>query len=248
MNSSNSVLPMTPAKAIRMSWSALFTPGIFFRLLIPVFLAIGFCVVLLAWGSVAIQNDFVPYLKVTPYFQSVINFIGDTVASFFILLSFVILTLFASYFLTIILVSIILVPLITPAIQKKYFPSLQAKAELSQIGSIRNSLQAILVFAGCFIIGLPLLAIPGGQIVIFYLLNSYLAKKVFPYDVLQGYASMDEFKKMITAEDKSFWTVALLTAGYFYVPLLNFLAPPLIALTFIFFCLGKLAEYRTQRS
>lgn len=241
--------PMTVAKAIRMSWASLADTPVLVRLILPVILALVFCFAILIWGWPIVTGSFVPYLQTFSFLQSTFNqidaWLGFSLLNFFSLFIFTILIFMATYFILIVLTSIILVPLLNPVIKKLYFPHLTENSELTFLTSMRNSIAAIAIYFALFLILLPaFLFIPGGQILVPFFLNAYLAKRVFPYDVLQDYATSAEFDRFILKEKKSLWTLALLTGGYFYVPVLNLLAAPLSALAFVIFSMGKISEYR----
>lgn len=241
--------PMTVTKAIQMSWASMINPAIVIRLILPVLLAVVFCLSILLWGWPVITAEFVPYLQtyglVKTIFGQLDIWLGFSILGVFALLIFTILIFMATYFVLIILTSLILVPLLNPVIKKMYFPNLAENSELSFFDSVRNSIISILKYFGFLILCSPILIfVPGGQILVPFFLNAYLAKRVFPYDVLQEYATLAEFERFQLKEKNSLWTLALLTGGYFYVPILNFFAAPLTALAFVIFCMGKISENR----
>jgi hypothetical protein len=55
--------PMTVAKAIRLSWASLANTSVLIRLILPVLLALCFCIGILFWGWPLIATKFVPYLQ-----------------------------------------------------------------------------------------------------------------------------------------------------------------------------------------
>ncbi|GEM_PF-1582735 len=241
--------PMTISKAIQMSWASLVNPAIIARLALPVLLAAVFCISILVWGWPVITTEFVPYLQTFGLVQTVFSqldiWLGFSLLSLFSLLIFTILIFMATYFVLILLTSLILVPMLTPVIKKMYFPSLSENSELTLYQSLKNSFFSILKYFGFLFLSLPLLFfVPGGQILVPFFLNAYLAKQVFPYDVLQPYATLVEFERFQLKEKNPLWTLSLLTGGYFYVPILNFFAAPLTALAFVIFCMGKISDYR----
>lgn len=241
--------PMTISKAIQMSWASLINPAIIIRLALPVVLAAIFCISILVWGWPVITTEFVPYLQTFGLVQTVFSqldiWLGFSLLNIFAVLIFTILIFMATYFVLILLTSLILVPLLNPVIKKMYFPNLSENSELTLFHSLKNSFISILKYFGLLFLCLPiLLFVPGGQILVPFFLNAYLAKSVFPYDVLQEYATMSEFERFQLKEKNSLWTLSLLTGGYFYIPILNFFAAPLTALAFVIFCMGKISEYR----
>tara|TARA_B110001454_G_scaffold219057_1_gene249585 strand:- start:21816 stop:22571 length:756 start_codon:yes stop_codon:yes gene_type:complete len=246
---SDYIPPMTVAKAIRLSWASLANTSILIRLIFPVILALVFCVGILVWGWPIITSVFVPYLQTFSIIQAVFSqldaWLGFSLLSIFALLIFTILIFTLSYFFLIILTSLLLVPLLNPVIRKLFFPNLVENSELTFFDSLKNSAVSIAIYFGLLILLSPVfIFVPLGQILVPYFLNAYLARRVFPYDVLQSYATAAEFERFMLKEKQSLWTLALLTGGYFYVPILNVLAAPLAALAFVIFSMGKISEYR----
>lgn len=245
--------PMTVAQSIRLSWISVFRPSVILRLLIPLIFALVLSIALVFWIFPLISTDFVPYLRTFGFIQATIVRLETWVDfSFLFWLSFVILMIFIfifAYFILIISTAIVLVPLLVPIIQNLYFPSLAKSSELSFIGSIMQTLKAIFYYFLFILLLSPfILFVPGiGQFIIPFFLNANLARQVFPYDVLANYATTAEFQRFQRDEKQSLWVVSLLTGGYFYIPVLNLLAAPMTALTFIIFSLGKIQDYRRGR-
>jgi len=241
--------PMTVAKAIRLSWASLANTSVLIRLILPVLLALCFCIGILFWGWPLIATKFVPYLQSFSVLKSTFGqldlLLGFSVLNVVALLVFTVLIFTVSYFFLIILTSILLVPLLNPIIRKLYFPNLTENSELTFFDSLTNSVVSIAIYFGLLILLSPILFfVPLGQVIVLYFLNAHLARRVFPYDVLQSYATASEFERFMLKEKQSLWTLALLTGGYFYVPILNLLAAPLAALAFVIFSMGKISEYR----
>jgi hypothetical protein len=246
---SDSMPPMTVSKAIRLSWASLSNTPILIRLVLPALMALIFCIGILFWGWPKITTEFVPYLQsfnlVQTLFSQLDLLLGFSLLSIFALIIFTILIFTVSYFFLIILTSIVLVPLLNPIIRKLYFPSLTENSELTLFDSLKNSVISITIYFGLIILLSPILIfVPVGQVLVPYFLNAYLSRRVFPYDVLQSYATAAEFERFMLKEKQSLWALALLTGGYFYVPILNLLAAPLSALAFVIFSMGKISEYR----
>ena len=241
--------PMTVAKAIRLSWASLSNTSVLVRLIFPVILALCFFIGLLFWGWPLIATHFVPYLQNFSILQSIFGqldqWLGFSLLNIVVLLIFIVLIFSVSYFFLVILTSLLLVPLLNPIIRKLYFPNLTENSEMTFVDSLKNSAVSIAIYFGLLIILSPIIIfIPPGQVLVPYFLNAYLARRVFPFDVLQGYVTAAEFQRFMVDEKQSLWTLALLTGGYFYVPILNLLAAPLSALAFVIFSMGKISEYR----
>ncbi len=241
--------PMTVSKAFRMSWESLLNPAIILRLLIPVVLTLAICISIISWGWPLVTTEIVPYLNHFSFikwsFGNLERWFGFSVLTVFAIALFLAAIFFAIYFILLLLSAWILVPMLTPTIQKRYFPQVTENSELSIFGSFQNSISAILYFLMYLIALSPIiLFMPGGQFIVPFLLNAYLARRTLPYDVLQNYATVAEFERFRLKENRSLWSLSIISGAFFYVPIVNFLAAPLTALSFTFFCLGKIAEYR----
>ncbi len=168
--------------------------------------------------------------------------------SFIAIFLFVLIIIPMIYFSTLILTSVLLVPLLQKTIHKKDFPQLEPLGKGRLWPSLKNSITATIIFIIGFILGLPLFLIPGGQILWPLFLNAYVSQKVFPYDVLQDYATDEEIEFLLKNESDKFWSLGLVSGVFFYIPVLNFLTPSLIGLSYIFLSFDLLQKHRNQKS
>ncbi len=237
--------------AIQKSLLSLTDPAIFIRLLIPFLLPaiIGIICLVIFWSDVT--------GSITAFMKSV-EWIADTLAwlfSFFksdgtFILTFISGFLFTLiigvgiYVVAILLTSIILVPLLVLVIRNKYYPEITLLNTANFLPSLINGIKATLKFVLLFLLCLPLLLIPVVQIVVILLLNSYLSQKIFPFDVLQDLASEQEIKSFRKEHKTRLWMLAISTGVLVYIPIVNFIAPSIIALSFIFYILDNLLPFR----
>ena len=110
-------------------------------------------------------------------------------------------------------------------------------------GSFKNSLIAIGVFIGIWLVTLPLWLIGAGVLVPF-IAATYLNQHLFRYDALSEHANPEEMKALIKGHRSSWWALGFLTGLIQFVPILNLFAPALTGLTFIHFGLAQLSELR----
>ena len=124
------------------------------------------------------------------------------------------------------------------------YPALAKRRGGTVAGSIVNALIAVLVFAGLWIVPLPLW-VPGFVAARLPLvLSAYLGQRLFRYDALSDHASAEEFRAILDANRGSMYMLGLLLALLYYVPLLNLMVPVLSGLAFTHFGLARLAEMR----
>lgn len=87
-------------------------------------------------------------------------------------------------------------------------------------------------------------SLPGAQLLISYFLNSYLVKSLFPMDVFIDYGYQEEFLQIKEKYNSEFWQLSFLNNSLLYIPILNLIAPVVMALSFSIYCLGLVSHLR----
>jgi CysZ protein len=152
-----------------------------------------------------------------------------------------------SYLLAILLVSIVLLPFILRIIEKKDFMDLVKQRGGSNFVSVMNALKTGFIYFALLVLSLPLWLLPGFAIAIPVLLSAYLNKNIFVYDVLQGYATADE-RKRIEKENWGYLYVLGIILGFMnYLPLAFVVVPAFASLAYSYFCLNALKDLRENR-
>jgi CysZ protein len=237
------------SRSIKLSWLALFQPQILWRLLIPLLLSffVGITSVIAIWMLITNSQTALWFKKIEmlawffKFYETTFgNFFFSTMFILFLTVTFFLIL----YIFIILLTSILIVPLLSTVIHKLYFPDISKSSDLSFLGSLWNTLKAIVVFLTAFVICSPLLLIPGMQIILPLLLNIFLVRKLLLYDVMQGYATQDEFKKISALHKGDLWKLSFLGGIYLFIPFINLLAPALIALGFLFYGFTQLRLHR----
>jgi uncharacterized protein involved in cysteine biosynthesis len=110
-----------------------------------------------------------------------------------------------------------------------------------------NTLWAILLFAGLWIVTLPLWLL--GPIAAFLPLglSAYLNQRLFRYDALAEHASAQEMTQVFALARGRLALLGLITAAFYFIPPLNLIAPIYGALAFIHLCLAELRRVRTAQ-
>jgi CysZ protein len=106
----------------------------------------------------------------------------------------------------------------------------------------------VLVFAGLWIITLPLWLTGILAPVLPVVLSAYLNQRLFRYDALSDHASAGEYRAILEASRGRMYVLGALLALLYYVPLLNLLAPIVSGLAFTHFGLAELARLRQVKS
>lgn len=138
------------------------------------------------------------------------------------------------------LTSIFLVPVIVEEIRKTDFPTLMKKSNSVFVGTTASiSLSAKYFFS--WVGTLPLwIILPGGSVIIPFLLLSWFNSMLFTWEVMIEVASKEETKIFIKKNKLELFGLGLLTSLLYFVPFLNFIAPVITAVCFSRFCLSRL--------
>lgn len=140
--------------------------------------------------------------------------------------------------------AVIEMPLIVNFVALRHYPALERRHGGTVLGSMVNALAAVLVFAGLWIVTLPLwltgVLIP----VLPLVLGAYLNQRLFRYDALSDHASAGEYRAILEASWGRMYVLGALLGLLYFVPLLNLLVPVLSGLAFTHFCLAELARLR----
>ncbi|GIL16417.1 MAG: membrane protein [Oligoflexia bacterium] len=242
---------MTALQALQRSFLNFLKPALLIRILVPIFTAtlVWFGLVIFYWSSwLETMSHFLQDTWLISASTKLLSFMVEIepliVASWVGTLFLIVIVLFALYFLILMTTSLILLPLLTHTISQESFPLLEKKRGGSIVGSIWNSVSATVIYFGFFIVLLPFFLIPGLQIVIPVLLNALVTQKIFCYDILQDYASREERQYILKEKRAEIFLLALAQSVFFYIPILNFIAPAIGAMSFIYFLLSHLEQMR----
>lgn len=156
---------------------------------------------------------------------------------FFILGIIVPLALISALLIT----SIFLVPIVVEEIRKTDFPNLIKKSNSIFAGTTATlSLSAKYFFSWLGTIPLWLI-IPGGNIIVPFLLLSWFNSRLFTWEVMVEITSKEETKIFIKNHSSDLWILGLFTSILYFIPVLNFIAPVITAATFSRYCLKESA-------
>ncbi len=112
------------------------------------------------------------------------------------------------------------------------------------IGSIRNALAAVCLFALLWIVTLPLWLLGPLAVLLPLLLSAYLNQRLFRYDALSDHADAAEMKQIFESARGRLFLLGLLTGALYFIPPINLIAPIFSALAFIHLCLSELENAR----
>lgn len=144
----------------------------------------------------------------------------------------------------VLLAAVLAMPFIVNFVGARDYPALEKKRGGTILGSTVNALAAVLLFAGLWIVTLPLWLTGVLAPVLPVVLSGYLNQRLFRYDALADHASADEFRAIVAASRGRMYVLGTLLALLYYVPLVNLLAPIVSGLAFVHFGLAELARLR----
>ncbi len=136
-------------------------------------------------------------------------------------------------------------PALIRVVAERDYPDLERASGGGFAGSLVNALIAIVLFAGIWLLTLPLWLLGIGVIVPF-IAAAWLNQRLFRYDAIAEHARRDEMQTLFKQQRAGWWGLGLLTGLVQWVPLLNLLGPVLAALAFIHYGLARVQALRLR--
>ena len=138
---------------------------------------------------------------------------------------------------------LVAMPVIVSVAGQRY-TALEKREGGTVIGSVANASLAVGVFAGLWLVTLPLWFTGIGAIIVPALNSAWLNQRLFRYDALAEHASREEFSEIVRRKRVGMFGLGLTLAPLYYVPFVNLAAPVTAGLAFTHYCLSSLAELR----
>ena len=136
-------------------------------------------------------------------------------------------------------------PMIVPLVARRYYPALAQRKGGTLAGSVWNASAAILLFAGMWLLSLPFWFTGIGALVLPPLISAHFNQRMFRYDALAEHATPAEREAVVRGARWRLFTLGLLLAMMYAIPLVNLAVPILSALAFTHLCLAELARLRS---
>ncbi len=95
---------------------------------------------------------------------------------------------------------IVAMPVIERYVSRRQFPQLEHKEGGSFAGSVWMNLSSVIVFAGLWLMTVPLYAVPPVAVLVQAALWGWVTSRVMSYDALAAHASMEERKALMHAQ------------------------------------------------
>jgi CysZ protein len=148
------------------------------------------------------------------------------------------------YISTLLLSAFLLVPLLIQSVIKKDFPHFQKRRSGNILINTWITVKATVIYFLILILTWPSFFVPGLQVLIPLLLNAYLAKTILTHEILQELADENEIKFIKSNKSFELFLLGFITAGLFYIPFVNFFAPAITILSYIYFLISTLQKLR----
>ncbi|MCW5606032.1 MAG: EI24 domain-containing protein, partial [Burkholderiales bacterium] len=145
----------------------------------------------------------------------------------------------ATFITALVITEVVAMPVIVGVVAERYHPDLERRASGTLVGSVRNSIVGIIVFAVLWIVTLPLWLTGIGAVLAPVLTSAYLSQRVFRYDALAEHATGAEYVHILRTSRGDLFVLGILLSLLLYVPIVNLLVPVLSGLAFTQFCLGR---------
>lgn len=157
-----------------------------------------------------------------------------------------ILLIMAVHFTGLLITAIFAMPIMVEHMGKTYYPQLDKKKGGTFIGSVKNTVIALVIYLVLLAISLPFWLIGPLALILPAALTAYLNQRLFRYDALAEHASPDELKKMAGHTSAPYFTLGVIAGLVQFVPVLNLFLPVYMGLAFSHLCLGQLERVRAR--
>jgi uncharacterized protein involved in cysteine biosynthesis len=151
------------------------------------------------------------------------------------------------YVTSTVLVSTVALPIVLDRVARYDYTDLEHRRGGSNMGSIGNTLAALVRFVLILAVSLPLWLIPGVALVVPVLAMGWLNQRIYGYDALMLHADRDEFTRLRQELRPKMLLLGSGTTLLAYVPVVNFVAAPFSGLAFVHFMLEALRGDRRKR-
>ena len=206
----------------------------------------------LLWVTVAVLSWAMAVDSIMEYLQG-LGWVGDRISAsvwvagivlFLVKLLVVLAFVPLFYVTTAILVATVALPLMLDRVARRDYADLEQRRGGSNMGSIVNTLVAVLWFVLIIVASLPLWLIPGVALVAPVLATGWLSQRVFGYDALMRHADRDELVRLRQELRPQMLLLGSGTTLLAYVPVVNIVAPAFSGLAFVHFLLEALRRDR----
>ncbi len=223
---------------------SLFSPKMLALILWPMLIAV------LLWAGVAAffwgswVSSLTSLIQSTPMEQWVAEGFLAAASHYLIAIILVLLLVPAIYVTALVITAVFAMPVMVNHVAAKSYPELERKQGGSALGSVVNSVLAIVVYCIGWVLSLPLWLFSPFAMVLPVILMAYLNQRLFRYDALAEHASREEYERILERATPKLYLLGAAVGLLQFVPLLNLFSPVYIGLAFIHLCLAELKLLR----
>ena len=146
----------------------------------------------------------------------------------------------------VLIIGVFAMPMMAAHVAERAYPQLARKHGGTFAGSFWNGVAALLILALLAGLSLPLWVFPPLWPVLPVLMFGYFNQRVFRYDAWAEHANGWEMQTLIRRHRKDLFLLGVILALVGHIPLLGFFSPVYGGLTFIHYCLARLAQLREE--
>lgn len=150
----------------------------------------------------------------------------------------------AIYVTALLITALVFMPLLVGVVADRRFPGLARRQGGSFLGSLGNSVFALAVYLGVWLLTLPFWLLGPFGVVISVLLNAWLNQRLFLYDALAEHADAQELAQLRHQVGGPVYLLSAVLGVLHFVPVFNFVAPVFMGLAFSHYALDQLARLR----
>ena len=162
---------------------------------------------------------------------------GSGIAAFALLLPIMLVT-------AVLVMELVAMPVIVPLVARRSYPQLEQRKGGTFAGSVWNAFVAVAVFAALWLMSLPLWFTGIGALVLPPLISAHFNQRMFRYDALAEHATSAERDAVVRGARWRLFTLGLLLAMLYAIPIVNLAVPVLSGLAFTHLCLAELERLR----
>ena len=231
--------------ALRRAAADLFTSRMLSLMLWPLGIALVVWGLLALWFWAGWKLEVMEFLAATPL-QDLMQWAGtEWLLAYAATVVLILLWLPAVYVTALLITAVALMPIIVNQVEARYYPGIERRRGGTLAGGVVNGIVATVIYVVAWVVLLPLWLFGPFGFLVSVLLNAWLNQRVFMYDALAEHADTAELKELRHGDAGPLYILSALLGLFYFVPLLNLLAPVYMGLAFAHYGLEGLSRRRS---
>lgn len=231
--------------ALRRAAADLFTSRMLSLMLWPLGIALVVWGLLALWFWAGWKLEVMEFLAATPL-QDLMQWAGtEWLLAYAATVVLILLWLPAVYVTALLITAVALMPIIVNQVEARYYPGIERRRGGTLAGGVVNGIVATVIYVVAWVVLLPLWLFGPFGFLVSVLLNAWLNQRVFMYDALAEHADTTELKELRHGDAGPLYILSALLGLFYFVPLLNLLAPVYMGLAFAHYGLEGLSRRRS---